>query len=277
MKETPTLNENEVSIESQANYEGNHSELFFSRMENPKIKKQVVHLLFEEQKQQIENGETEFPLVDENGEFKRDKNGKLIMEKITEFESCDQIERQFESRLKKAKEKTVFDYENISPNSEVMHLGFIQPWSGKKMSENQKNIIEAHEKGHIIRKYTGSFFDDIFQQSIDLEKIEYADFFDKEAIRELFSSEGIEMDDEELKSEYIFFCFNAKEIAERMNQLKNYFGMENDETFTKEHLDYAKIHYVEDTDVDNLMTVMFNAITPEREDKFLNIINNAGI
>lgn len=51
----------------------------------------------------------------------------------------------------------------------------------------------------------------------------------------------------------------------------------SDEKFTKEHLRYAKEHYIADTGLDNGMAFFFQAISPEKEDAFLEIINNSGI
>jgi len=65
--------------------------------------------------------------------------------------------------------------------------------------------------------------------------------------------------------------FQADEILARMAQLKNYFGFEGDETFTKEHLAYAKANYINDTNMDNNMKEFFEAIVDE--DGFINIIN----
>ena len=62
-----------------------------------------------------------------------------------------------------------------------------------------------------------------------------------------------------------------------MSQLKNYFGMNGSEQFTKEHLDYARTQYVADTGMDNRMTHFFQAITPETEATFLELINSSGI
>jgi hypothetical protein len=273
--------ENIDQIEKTANYEGNHSELLFSRMEDSKIKNQIIDLIHFEEIERINSGESTRPKINENGEFIRNNHEEIIFEEINEPESKEHIEKQFEKNLKSAQHKTYFDYENESPNSETMHLGFIMTWNNKKISEKELNIIEAHEKGHLIRRYVGSYFDNYFQQCLNIDKIEYPNYFNKEKIIENIKQspeyDDIELNDETLKEIFLDRLFNALEIAERMGQLKNYFGMSGEEYFTKEHLDYAKAHYIEDTGVDNLMGIMFNAITPEKEDKFLEIINSAGI
>lgn len=62
-----------------------------------------------------------------------------------------------------------------------------------------------------------------------------------------------------------------------MNQLKNYFGFKGTEVFTNQHLDIAREYYLADTGMDNDMTEFFQAITPETEAKFLELINTSGI
>ena len=64
---------------------------------------------------------------------------------------------------------------------------------------------------------------------------------------------------------------------ERMSQLKNYFGFDGDQEFTKEHLDYARTHYVKDMSLDNSMSALFQMITAEKEEQFLRAINSLGI
>jgi hypothetical protein len=66
------------------------------------------------------------------------------------------------------------------------------------------------------------------------------------------------------------------EMTARMAQLKNYFGFEADEVFTKEHLQYAKSNYIKDV-IDNSMAEFFALITSENESDFLEIMNSWGI
>lgn len=73
------------------------------------------------------------------------------------------------------------------------------------------------------------------------------------------------------------YMHSSWEIYARMSQLKNYFGFEGDEKFTKEHLEYAREHFVKDTGIDNNMTEFFNSISPRSEKHFLHIMNNFGV
>ena len=42
-------------------------------------------------------------------------------------------------------------------------------------------------------------------------------------------------------------------------------------------IDNAKENYIKDTGLDNLMSDFFEAITPEKEEEFLRLINTSGI
>lgn len=83
---------------------------------------------------------------------------------------------------------------------------------------------------------------------------------------------------EERREAYLHdYLFTGDEIVERMSQLKNYFGMDGSDKFTKDHLHYAKENYIEDTGMDNAMSLFFQGITEETEDEFLELINSMGV
>ena len=65
----------------------------------------------------------------------------------------------------------------------------------------------------------------------------------------------------------------ADELVARMSQLKNYFGFKGNEPFTKEHLAYAREHYIQDTGLDNNMKSFFEAVPSEKEDEFILVMN----
>lgn len=135
---------------------------------------------------------------------------------------------------------------------ELIHSGVV--FSDASTRENtpltprQKNIIEAHEKGHAVRTFPGAI-------GTELRKA-----FDPKSVQSTHASrEG--------------YLFKPDEIAERMSQLKNYFGFQRDEEFTTKHLTYAREHYVADTGLDNEMSTLLAAITPETEAQFLKVMN----
>lgn len=123
---------------------------------------------------------------------------------------------------------------------------------GTSLSVREKNIIEAHEKGHGLRDFVSEDRRD-FRQSLDLEVIR--------------------QNDRKTGEKDIGYLGEADEIAERMAQLKNYFGLKAEDVFTKNHLEYAKQHYVQDIALDNNMTLFFSAITEHTLHKFLETIN----
>lgn len=123
---------------------------------------------------------------------------------------------------------------------------------GRELTLREKNIIESHEKGHGLRDFVSEDSRD-FRQSIDFDVIQ--------------------QNDSETGTRQIGYLKIADEIAERMAQLKNYFGMKAGDTFTKDHLKYAADNYITDTGLDNNMTLFFKAITERNEDKFIDTIN----
>ena len=57
-----------------------------------------------------------------------------------------------------------------------------------------------------------------------------------------------------------FNGFNSTEVQARGTQIKNYFGLTEEEPLTAEHLKYAALHFVKDRGYDNGMTAFFNSI-----------------
>ena len=123
------------------------------------------------------------------------------------------------------------------------------------------DIIEAHEKFHHIHP-TFAY------KSMDM------DFFD-EMYRKAIDESYVRSCAQDQRS--VDYMLSAAEIAARMSQLKNYFGMRGNETFTLVHLYHAKKHYVEDTRHDNNMTFFLRAITKKTEDEFISLMNSTGI
>lgn len=163
-------------------------------------------------------------------------------------------------------------------SNERIPLGWKLP-SGQKPNERQWSIIEAHEKGHSIRPYYGKFFRNYFSKAFDVTVVEYTEDDYKLVLKlsEQEGGEGESMGFEEHKLEFFSYLFCGIEIAERMSQLKNYFGFKDSEEFTIDHLRYAKEHYVKDVGFDNLMTAFLKAVTPETEEEFIKLINSSGI
>src|SRR3989338_2849226 len=84
---------------------------------------------------------------------------------------------------------------------------------GRLLSVAEKNAVEAHEKGHVVRGF-----------KIDTQDI----------------SKGFDFSRISPDSPHPNYLRNPDELVERMSQLKNYFGFEGDEVFTRAHLAYAR-------------------------------------
>lgn len=297
------------SVESEANYEGNDTGLLFQRIHDPVIKEQIINLFIgsdlEEQKK-IDRGDFR-PI---RGNLYKDAVGGRIVrgDYLIHFHvrSHEEVEQFLEKNIKKAESSTNISFGSNPPNAMAISLDWKLP-NGSKPSVKQMSNIEAHEKGHVIRPYHGDFFDKHFGAGFDSSKViftqqDYEEIMEKEGKREEeeikrqiwvknqedkpFEFGGKDEQGEVYKPYYTFervrgnlmqalFC--GAELAERMSQLKNYFGMNASQAFTKDQLYYAKDHYIQDTGMDNHMRFFFQAITPETEDAFVEIINSSGI
>lgn len=254
------------TIEQQANYEGNHTLLLVSRVQDPVIREQIINFLLHDETTYV--GETLRP-DPVTGRYVR---GPYIPATRSE------LEKRLDENIERAMDQTQIDLDETHEMSSalVMKLNCILPWTGKKPTAHQQNIIESHEKGHIIRPYVGKGFKKYFIEGFDTEEMPFSTK-DVETLITVSPESYKGKSFDQIKKSTQEYLFEGGEIAERMSQLKNYFGMTGSENFTKEHLAYARLHYVEDTGIDNLMTHFFAAITPETEERFLEIINSIGI
>jgi hypothetical protein len=237
-------------IKASANYPGNWTLLMKSRMEDPAIKEKF-----------IETRTEALP------ELKSGEQGPF--DKTTSYKEhyTDQIENYDENIAH------VFNATEVGPaasfHKEPKNLGtgnigkqgavFMDAEvDGKPLTPRQKNIIEAHEKGHGLRDFRTSIDQLPFKESLDFDSLRAA-----EAAEQLKNPDR----------RFVNYIYKPEEIAERMAQLKNYFGFAGNEPFTREHLAYAREHYIEDTGLDNSMSIFFKAVTPETEEKFIETIN----
>ncbi len=265
-------------VKQTANYEGNQSLLLFERLRSPIIHKQLV-THFENAYQAYEkegNADTRWK-KDDKGAYIYENDGSHSMENVLSMApTYEEIVNKIEKTLKEEEHSTVIDYANKAPDTSCMHLGWTDSRVGNKPTQKGWSAMEAHEKGHGIRLYGGKavrkYFSDLFKESLDLNALDYTEeTFEKE--KTLYDNGTTYKDAVEIAREYFG---DPKEIAERMSQLKNYFGMKGAEEFTKLHLEYSRKHYIDDV-MDNGMTEFFNAITPEKEEYFLKLINSVGI
>jgi len=280
------LHQSKSTVE-QVDSPENATELLFDRLSDPNIRKQVVDLILESEVWVKTNvGTYDEPIRGEDGRWKRDELGKMIFNKVPHVvREREEVEADYDKTLERIKSFTEIDFTSSEAqggdvdDNEKISLNWRLP-SGEKPTEKQWAIIEAHEKGHSMRPYRGGFFRDYFSKAFDLKAIGYTPEDDADYLkyRELNS---VRMEDdstfEERKEEFYNYLFSGSEIAERMSQLKNYFGLRGNEQFTLEQLKYAQEHYVEDIGFDNRMTPFLQAITPETEPEFVRLVNCSGI
>jgi hypothetical protein len=289
------------SVEQEANFEGNDTLVLISRLRHPTIKRQVATLAYQEKfdrASEFLNEEWE-PYLPEGWTgkerfklLKGKHGGKIISTEDYETKlqntrlpgSIEEVEAELDKNIDEVASVTEIDYTSDSPNADVIPLNWSIPWGegNSKPTVKQMSIIEAHEKGHRIRDYDG--FTEDFRKGFDMSKVQFTDTDydvlkkDAENRTTRFEVDESESTLEVKREQYLNgYLFTGREIAERMSQLKNYFGFRGDEVFTAEHLRYAKEHYIQDTQMDNAMRLFFEGITPETEEIFLQIINNAGI
>lgn len=235
-------------VESQANYPGDWSLLLYSRLKDQSTREKF---------QAIYDRLKDTFLIGEPGNFDKDRAFQTYQKKLVE-ELDDRVDRVFQTT-----EFGPAEYFNESPQSlgtkitggQSYEKRFTHPGAvftdaidpnNLPLSEKGKNIIESHEKGHAVREFYGAIGEEV-RNVLDFTKFD--------------------------RRHRVYFA-NADEIIERMSQLKNYFGFKANEQFTQEHLAYARKHYVSDTGLDNSMQYLMDAVTPDKESTFLQVMNS---
>jgi hypothetical protein len=275
MEEIPLEKIDIENIEKKANSQENQSILLFKRLSNLNIKKQLIDLLLKGEEYSSNHSFT----------FSKDKDDKIILiKKYKTPKTREELEEIYDKRLQQIISSTDFDFSHESSTGglgdipEKIHIGFELPKG--KLTDFQWSIFEAHEKGHTMRQFSySSFFDKYFSVGFDFSKVNYTqdDYLFYLSVRKQETNNKEPETIDKAKKAIIEYLSSASEIAERMSQLKNYFGMDSDQIFTSEHLKYAREHYDKDTGLDFDMHLFFQAITPETEEKFLELLNNSGI
>ncbi len=120
------------------------------------------------------------------------------------------------------------------------------------LTDRQKDIIAGHEAYHGMVDAQGS------------ASAEVKSGFDWEVFNVLVDSGSV------VQPSYLR---ESDELLARMAQFKNYFGMSANEQFTTEHLAHIRQHYVDDTSLDNGISLMLNIVTPNTEARFVELMN----
>lgn len=238
-------------IKVSANYPGDWTLLLQERMLDPISKQKFIETRTDSMRD-MKPGEA--PQKNDGISFaKKEEYQGYYQDQIDSYD--ENVKRIFDStEIGESKE-----YNQNSHNVGLGRIGFEgavftdgEKRDGTPLSVRQKNIIEAHEKGHGLRDFVSEDKHD-FIQSIDLEVVRKKDA--------------------ETGRREIGYLRQAEEIAERMAQLKNYFGMKARDIFTKEHLQYVRDYYLRDIKMDNNMKTFFQAITDLTIDTFIKTIN----
>lgn len=300
--------EPQKTLEQTANYEGSHTLLLCERLKNPIIRDRLIENIYEHitTARYGYNRKKHAATKEEIGE-RLDADIKEALHS-TDIEYYDDTKRPI---LGITYHDPVLETKRVA-----MCIGYLHPLSGKPYSLQAYNSTESHEKGHFIRNFDPDF-DSEFQRrlstgfdrtkiNISQEIIEasrelikkypqepiteerlillrdkYYPDKDMDAVRKIFdhllNPKIKDYSDEEIVELLKTYHTAPNELIERMSQLKNYFGMKGVEIFTKEHLDYARIHIGNDLGLSGEMEQFFNMITPETEDEFIKLMNTLGI
>ena len=254
-----SLNTREVMknklVEVSANYPGDWTGLLYRRMTDPISKEKFVSQRTEA-----------LPAMKEGVVPEEYRN--------TKFEK--KYQQHYQTQVDDYDERvaSIFGHTNIDPsvNKTLGHGNINMPGTvylnaiqkdDSSLSARQKNIIEAHEKGHGLRD---------FHSPTDIKEV--LSVLDVDTYNNLMTDlqasgqEGVER-----YRSIRNYLKDPAEIIERMGQFKNYFGMQATEPFTKKHLDYVREHYVTDTKLDNSVGDLLHCVTPKTEAAFLTVIN----
>lgn len=256
---TETSEVSSEQVEKNANYEGDHSELLVERLSDPEINSQLAHMIYLDRKYDLS---------------------------ILEVPTLEEVRAKEQATISAISEYTPITFSGEMPSAntlddvrENMDIYFNNPEVFGENGIRQKNITESHEKGHTVRKIRSEAAQEYFKKGFDFNSMTIPPER-LEKIRDYFHKLDLESPaptDAQVHESIASYFSNPMELAERMSQLKNYFGMKGTEVFTKGHLDYARKNYVTDTKMDNHMSEFFQIITPETEGAFLEIINGSGI
>jgi hypothetical protein len=259
--------------ERAANSQEDPVALTFARLRCPAIRRQIARLHLAAEESLRGSPILRMPEPETPG------GQQMLVESRYEPMALDEVERELDARIADAAAADLRGEGDEQPSSEKVPVGWVNPMTGRPLDDRQLAIVEAHEKGHRVRysDRDGVFLRAYFGSGFDPEAIVYTDKdFEIERARAAESGEPAPTRDE-ARAGMADYLFSGQEVAERMSQLKSYFGFAADEEFTAEHLRVARERYVADTGLDNRMTFFLQAITPEREARFLRLINSSGI
>lgn len=233
------------------NYEGNWSELALKRMSSPDFRQKFNRY--------IEQSAHALP-VHVKGAVTLAKGASMTPDQYrARIDNYESNHSHVSSRVDYAPAASF----GKEPKNHGTSLSYGEPgavFSDSNLTERQKDIIAAHEMHHSLVDSQGSAPKKMILPSFDTNKI--AEWNEEQRIA------GSTM------RTPMAYMTDPKELMARMAQLKNYYGMSGGEQFTQKHLDYAKEHYIADTELDNNMVLFFRMI---KDKEFIDTINRLPI
>ncbi len=304
---------NRESLESK--FEGNYTMLMLERASSARISGQIVDLVDQANEYARQNMGTLVEVDSESGQhfFRKTVDGEerqfgYSAERVASIHaSKDQIMSELETRISMARLVTGVSFRdpatgeyireedaegpwgNYATNEMCLPIGFdfspmmVSEVTDKAAQNRIKDMTVAHEKGHLIRPYgieyglRYKFYREYFSKGFEFAKAFFSEKTLQAADDTYHSTSTTEDELEAIKNHIITYISSGAEIAERMSQLKNWLGFTGADIFTKQHLQIARERYILETDLDNYMEVFLTAITPETEDSFITLMNQAGI
>lgn len=284
------------NTESSPSYEGgDYTNLTIERIKNSRIQEQIISLIIQanafELKRRKDSGEmAEFVRTEEqNGRtyhvYKSANGDEVTYTERRMLEMCtdrDVIEDELTKAIAAVENVTGITFEpgeaggNTITKEICVSVGL--QIDDKKLGVREMDLVVAHEKGHVVRPYNTEFYRTHFAPGFDFNPSTLSEFELEEtrsALKEYYNTDVV--DDTMVISYFETYLFSGSEIAERMAQLKNWAGVGPDKNFELEDLDRARKKYFDDIDFDNDMSIFFQAITSETEEKFIELINSSGI
>jgi len=259
----------EKTIEEQANYEGNHSLLLFERLQDPDVFNKLVNDIYED-RTSVDFSNYDYVDPEYVKSLQRDE---YFVKQDIKLELLEKLQTTSQST-----EIGFSEYGYLKSNKGSEGTGYVEICNSKLNNQfNEtvlnKNITEAHEKGHTIRNYDhNSGFTKDLQSVFNFDNLS----FSEEVVEDIQRIYEINESKEEIESNMREYFLYPWEIVERMSQIKNYFGFSGNEQFTQEHLDYVRENYVKDTgQYAPQIQPFFDAIADDK--KFIEKMNTLGI
>ncbi len=280
----PTPNKREIHDELD-------SIVLFERLSHPNIVDKIVKTTMIGYQAKADSGEpVTYVDKDESGEY-------IFRDEPFVMPSEEEVRQEVLDAIEEVKQSTPILLDDTHPSSSGIGI-FWKNEDGSTPTKRVNSAMEAHEKGHVVRKYPGGnpgeeAYQKLFETAFDANNITYTEEDYQSSLKnakenalenqQRMTEAGlnfVEMSDEDfsrgrLREERIQYLSRPNELAERMAQLKNWLGFRGDEEFTQEDLDYAREYYITDTGIDNFMRQFFEAIKDDAA--FLHLINTLGI